>query len=48
VSRAERAWFLSHRERRAKAESERDFLAGEIPRVFDAPYLIHKNNYYQE
>ena len=34
MSKAERAWFLSRRERRAKPVSERDFLAGEIPRVF--------------
>jgi hypothetical protein len=36
VSKAERAWFLSRRERRAKPVSERDFLAGEIPRVFES------------
>jgi hypothetical protein len=41
VSRAERAWFLSYWERRARPESERDFLAGEILRVFDALCLIH-------
>jgi hypothetical protein len=34
VSKAERAWFLSRRERRAKPVSERDFLAGEILHVF--------------
>jgi len=36
VSKAERAWFLSQRERRAKPVSERDFLAGEIPSVFES------------
>ena len=35
VSKAERAWFLSCRERRAKPVSERDFLAGKIPRVLE-------------
>jgi hypothetical protein len=36
----------SPQERRARPESERDFLAGEIPRVFDTPYLIHNGNGY--
>jgi hypothetical protein len=36
VSKAEQAWFLSRMERRAKPVSERDFLAGEIPRVFES------------
>ena len=39
VSKAERARFLSQRERRAKPVSERDFLAGEILRVFKTPSL---------
>jgi len=39
VRKAERAWFLSHRERRAKPVSERDFLTGEILRVFEIPSL---------
>jgi hypothetical protein len=34
VSKAERAWFLSRKERRVKPVSEQDFLAGEILRVF--------------
>jgi len=36
MSKAKRARFLSLRERRAKPVSERDFLAGEIPRVFES------------
>jgi hypothetical protein len=39
VSKAERARFLSQGERRAKPVSERDFLAGEIQRVFKTPCL---------
>ena len=35
MRKAERAWFLDRRERRVKPESERDFLAGEISRVFE-------------
>jgi hypothetical protein len=40
VRKAERAWFLSRMEGRAKPVSEWDFLAGEIPRVFETPSLI--------
>jgi hypothetical protein len=40
VRKAERAWFLSIMERKAKPGSKRDFHAGEIPRVFGTPSLI--------
>jgi len=40
VRKAERARFLSRMERRAKPVSERDFLAGEIPRVLETLSLL--------
>jgi hypothetical protein len=40
VRKAERARFPSRMERRAKPVSERDFLVGEIPHVFETPSLI--------
>jgi hypothetical protein len=39
-SKDERAWFLSFKEKRAKTESERIFLAGENSRVFVSTDLI--------
>jgi len=40
VSKDERAWFFSFKEKRAKTVSERIFLAGENPRVFVSTDLI--------
>jgi hypothetical protein len=40
VSKDERAWFFSYREKRAKTVSERIFHAGENPRVFVSTNLI--------
>jgi len=40
VSKDERAWFFSFKEKRAKTVSERIFLAGENPRVFGSTDLI--------
>ncbi len=43
---AKRRSNLLNRERRAKPASERDFLAGEIPRVFDTPSLLNDHAIY--
>jgi hypothetical protein len=43
---ARRRSNLSNRKRRAKPASERDFLAGEIPRVFDTPRLLNNHAIY--
>ena len=40
VSKDERAWFFSFKEKRAKTVSERIFHAGENPRVFESTDLI--------
>jgi len=40
VSKDERAWFFSFKEKRAKTVSERVFLAGENLRVFVSTDLI--------
>jgi hypothetical protein len=40
VSKDERAWFFSFKEKRAKTVSERIFHAGENPRVFGSTNLI--------
>jgi hypothetical protein len=40
VSKDERAWFFSFKEKRAKTVSERVFHAGENPRVFVSTDLI--------
>jgi hypothetical protein len=40
VSKDERAWFFSFKEKRAKTVSERIFLAGGNPRVFVSTDLI--------
>jgi hypothetical protein len=40
VSKDERAWFFSYKEKRAKTVSERIFHAGENPRVFVSTDLI--------
>jgi hypothetical protein len=40
VSKDERAWFLSFKEKRAKTVSERIFHAGENARVFVSTDLI--------
>jgi hypothetical protein len=40
VSKDERAWFFSFKEKRAKTVSERIFLAGENSRVFVSTDLI--------
>jgi len=40
VSKDERAWFFSLREKRAKTVSERIFHAGENSRVFGSTDLI--------
>jgi hypothetical protein len=40
VSKDERAWFFSFKEKRAKTVSERILLAGENPRVFVSTNLI--------
>jgi hypothetical protein len=40
VSKDERAWFFSLKEKRAKTVSERIFLAGENTRVFVSTDLI--------
>jgi hypothetical protein len=40
VSKDERAWFFSHKEKRAKTVSERIFHAGENTRVFVSTDLI--------
>jgi hypothetical protein len=43
---AKRRSNLSNRERRVKPASERDFLAGEIPRVFNTPSLFNNHAIY--
>jgi len=43
---AKRRSNLLNRERRAKLASERDFLAGEILRVFDTPSLLNDHTIY--
>ena len=40
MSKDERAWFFSVKEKRAKTVSERIFLAGENSRVFESTDLI--------
>jgi len=40
VSKDERAWFFSFKEKRAKTVSERIFFAGENTRVFGSTDLI--------
>ncbi len=43
---AKRRSNLSNKERRAKPASERDFLAGETPRVLDTPSLLNDHAIY--